>query len=321
MTLTLGSLFDGSGGFPLAGTLCGIEPLWASEIEPFPIAVTKARFPHMKHYGDVSKINGAAVPKVDIITFGSPCQGLSVAGLRKGIHDDPRSTLFYQAVRIIKEMRDSDKADGRTGINVRPRFAVWENVPGAFSSNKGEDFRQVLEELAKVADPEVSIPRSEKWQPAGEIVGNGFSIAWRVLDACGWGVPQRRKRIYLIADLASERGAGKVLFEPESQGRYPSPWGTQRQETAGNPANGVGAVGCMTPWDYEGKRLYGIDGAYPTIPSGENRGRISKPLFTASARTTPTVCCPTTPTAASTKRTRRVHWTLTAGILLAIKAV
>ena len=151
--LTLGSLFDGSGGFPLGGMLAGITPLWASEIEPFAVRVTTKRLPQMKHYGDVSALNGAELPPVDIITFGSPCQDMSIAGKRSGL-DGSRSSLFYEAVRIIKEMRCA--TDGRY-----PRFAVWENVPGAFSSNKGEDFRCVLESLCRVRDETVSVPRHE----------------------------------------------------------------------------------------------------------------------------------------------------------------
>lgn len=148
--LKLGSLFDGSGGFPLASVMHGIEPVWASEIEPFCIRVTKARFPHMKHLGSVTDVNGAAVEPVDIITFGSPCQDLSVAGKQLGIHEGQRSNLFFEAIRIIKEMRNHDELDGRTGVDIRPRFAVWENVPGAFSSNKGQDFRAVIEAFCNV---------------------------------------------------------------------------------------------------------------------------------------------------------------------------
>lgn len=147
MTYTMGSLFDGSGGFPLAASMCGIMPAWASEVEPYPIAVTRSRFPNMKHLGDIGKINGAEIPPVDIITFGSPCQDLSVAGKRAGLKhtgngdkETTRSGLFVEAVRIIKEMREA--TNGKY-----PAFAVWENVPGAFSSSKGEDFRLVLEEL------------------------------------------------------------------------------------------------------------------------------------------------------------------------------
>lgn len=215
--MKIGSLFDGSGGFPLAGVICGMEPVWASEIEPYPLRVTAARFPHMTQLGDVTKINGAEIEPVDVITFGSPCQDLSVAGKQAGIHDGARSSLFFEAVRIIKEMRTNDAVCGRPDEHVRPRYAVWENVPGAFSSNKGADFRAVLQALAEVAggtDVHVPMSKKGKWQRAGCIVGDGWSIAWRQYDAQHWGVPQRRKRIYLIADFASER-AGEILFERE----------------------------------------------------------------------------------------------------------
>lgn len=208
--MKLGSLFDGSGGFPLAGALFGIEPVWASEIEPFPIRVTKQRFPGMKHLGSVTDVHGDQVEPVDMITFGSPCQDLSVAGKQAGIHDGERSNLFFEAIRIIKEMRD-------VSANKFPRFAVWENVLGAFSSNKGADFRAVLQAFCDVCEGgRISVPQPQggRWKSAGCIVGNGFSIAWRVYDAQFWGVPQRRKRIYLIADFRSEC-AGEILFEPE----------------------------------------------------------------------------------------------------------
>ena len=208
--MKLGSLFDGSGGFPLAGALFGIEPVWASEIEPFPIRVTKRRFPGMKHLGSVTEVKGNEVEPVDIITFGSPCQDLSVAGKQKGIHDGERSNLFFEAIRIIKEMRDGTS-------NQYPRFAVWENVPGAFSSNRGADFQAVLQAFCDICEESgVSVPQPQggRWKPFGCIVGNGYSIAWRVYDAQGWGVPQRRRRVYLIADFAGER-AGEILFEQE----------------------------------------------------------------------------------------------------------
>ena len=214
--MKLGSLFDGSGGFPLAGTLFGIEPVWASEIEPFPIRVTKQRFPGMKHLGSVTDINGAEIEPVDIITFGSPCQDLSVAGKQAGIHDGERSNLFFEAIRIIKEMREHDRATGRADDILRPRFAVWENVPGAFSSNKGKDFQAVIQAFSEVCEPGFSVPEPDKgkWKPAGFVLGNGWSLAWRVYDAQFWGVPQRRKRIYLVADFGSP-SAGKILFERE----------------------------------------------------------------------------------------------------------
>nr|DAI55338.1 MAG TPA: Cytosine specific methyltransferase [Caudoviricetes sp.] len=232
--LTLGSLFDGSAGFPLGGLISGITPVWASEIEPFPIRVTTKRLPQMKHYGDISKMNGGEIPPVDIITFGSPCQDMSVAGKRDGLSGS-RSSLFYQAVRIIKEMRC--KTDGRY-----PRFIVWENVPGAFSSNKGEDFRAVLEEVCKIKENNVSVPKPSKWQSAGKILGDGYSVAWRQLDAEFWGVPQRRKRIYLVADFAGWC-AGKILFESEGLSGYSSQGFRAWQETANGSAESIGETG------------------------------------------------------------------------------
>lgn len=212
--MKLGSLFDGSGGFPLAGALFGIEPAWASEIEEFPIKVTSKRFPNMKHLGSVTDIHGDQIEPVDIITFGSPCQDLSIAGKQAGIHDGERSNLFFEAIRIIKEMRENDRSVGRPDDLLRPRFAVFENVTGAFSSNKGKDFQAVLQAFCDIKDPGLFVPEPPKgkWKHAGCIVGDGFSIAWRVYDAQFWGVPQRRKRLFLIADFGSER-AGEILFK------------------------------------------------------------------------------------------------------------
>ncbi len=230
MSMTLGSLFDGSGGFPLAGSMCGFKPLWASEIEPYPIAVTRSRFPDMQHLGDISKIDGGKIPPVDIITFGSPCQDLSVAGKRAGLkhegHGDEettRSGLFMEAVRIIKEMRKA------TDDNY-PRFALWENVPGAFSSNKGEDFRVVLEELIKIVEPDAVMPDvpEKGWAYADSFRGDGWSLSYRVFDTQYWPrTPQRRKRIYLAADFGGQC-AGEILFEREGlRGDYATgraPW-------------------------------------------------------------------------------------------------
>ncbi len=233
-SLTLGSLFDGSGGFPLGGVLSGITPVWSSEIEPFPIRVTTARFPNMKHYGDISKMSGAAVEPVDIITFGSPCQDMSVAGKRNGL-DGSRSSLFYEAIRIIKEMREA--TNGKY-----PRFIVWENVPGAFSSNKGEDFKAVLEEVCKIKDEQVSISKPSKWENAGRIMGDSYSVAWRLLDAQYWGVPQRRQRIYLVADFDGGC-AGKILFESEGLSGYSSESFLSWQRTACCSAKSTGETG------------------------------------------------------------------------------
>lgn len=234
--LTLGSLFDGSGGFPLAGLLAGIQPVWASEIEPFPIRVTTKRLPFVKHLGDINSIHGDEIEPVDIITFGSPCTDMSVAGKRAGL-GGKQSSLFYEAVRIIKEMRCA--TDGKY-----PRFIVWENVPGAFSSNKGEDFRCVLEEICSVRDEGVSVPGPPKgkWPNAGEIVGDGYSVAFRVFDAQLWGVPQRRKRIYLVGDLAGW-GAGKILFESEGVSGYSAEGFRTWQGAARHTEEGAGAAG------------------------------------------------------------------------------
>ena len=249
----LGSLFDGSGGFPLAGALCGIEPRWASEVEPYPIAVTRARFPNMKHLGDISKINGAEIEPVDVITFGSPCQDLSVAGKRAGLkheangdEETTRSGLFMEAVRIIKEMREA--TNGKY-----PRFALWENVPGAFSSNKGEDFRIVLEELVKIVEPSAVMPAVPKngWPYADSYIGDGWSLAYRVFDAQYWGVPQRRRRIHLVADFRGER-AREVLFERQGVRGYFTEGRTPWQ---GTPADAQGSTGAN---DREGEGFDGV---------------------------------------------------------------
>ena len=247
-TLTLGSLFSGSGGFELAGMLAGIIPVWASEIEPFPIRVTTKRMPFLNHYGDVSKMNGADVEPVDIITFGSPCTDLSVAGKRAGL-EGHQSSLFYQAIRIIEEMRCATNGE-------YPKYIVWENVPGAFSSNKGRDFKAVLEAVIGVACPgtEVPAPEKERWPYADLYMGEGWSVAYRTLDAQYWGVPQRRKRIFLVADFAGG-SAGKVLFESEGMSGYSAESFRAWQRAAGNPAPCPGTPGCLVLNDQGGRRM------------------------------------------------------------------
>lgn len=195
----------------------------------------------MKHLGDITKIHGDQIEPVDCITFGSPCQDLSIAGRRAGLAGE-RSGLFMEAVRIIKEMRSSTNG-------LHPTFAIWENVPGAFSSNGGEDFRAVLEELARVEQPDVSIPRPPRggrWSKAGAIAGNGWSLAWRQLDSQYFGVAQRRKRIALILDLGGQR-AGEILFERTSLSRHPDPcipaWKEVTGLTANRPAGNDRVVG------------------------------------------------------------------------------
>ena len=229
-----GALFSGSGGFELAARMCGIKSVWASEIEPFPIRVTRAQFPEMEHIGDIGMAKGASLVPVDIISGGSPCQDMSIAGRRRGLKGE-RSVLFMDYIRIVKEMREK---------HGKPRFMVWENVPGAFSSNKGEDFRCVLEEIAGIAEPGVSVPGPPKgkWRKSGEIVGDGYSIAWRVLDAQYWGVPQRRRRIFLVADFGSEC-AGKILFERGGLSRNFTEGRKETQDIASAPEAGIGASG------------------------------------------------------------------------------
>lgn len=196
----------------------------------------------MRHLGDITKINGANAPIVDVITGGSPCQDLSIAGKRAGL-DGERSGLFMEQLRIIKEMRKRDKDEnGRTNQFIRPRYMVWENVPGAFSSNGGEDFRIVLEETAKVADETAAIPRpSGKWTSAGTIVGYGWSIAWRVHDAQFWGVPQRRKRIALVADFGGHT-APEILFERKSVFGDFEPGGEKREGASAGTESGIGSA-------------------------------------------------------------------------------
>ena len=270
--LTMGSLFDGSGGFPLAASLNGVQPIWSSEIEPYPIKVTSKRFPHMKHYGNINELSGKELAPVDIITFGSPCQDMSMAGKRRGMLntcsnckaeykitaeeekcpkcgtdlEKTRSGLFVEAIRIIKEMREATNG-------THPTFIIWENVFGAYSSNKGEDFRTVLEEICSITDHSLSIPKpaDNKWLKAGEVVGDNHSIAWRTLDAQYWGVPQRRRRIYLVADFRGQR-ATEILFK--SAGLQ---WDTEksrktRQGAAADPERSLRKTGTDT------ELIYGI---------------------------------------------------------------
>jgi len=235
--LTLGSLFDGIGGFPLAAVRNGILPVWASEIEPAPISISKRHFPAMRHLGDIRNINGAEIEPVDIISFGSPCQDLSISGRRAGL-DGERSGLFLQAVRVIKEMRIATN-------KTCPARIIWENVPGAFSSNKGRDFQTVIQEIAGIAEQGVSIPRPSRkigWLAAGAVMGDSFSLAWRVMDAQYWGLPQRRRRIYLVADFAG-RGAGEILFKQDSKTGNIEKGKKERKGIAGNIENSIRVAG------------------------------------------------------------------------------
>lgn len=307
MEKTLGSLFDGIGGFPLAGSYSGFKTLWASEIEPFPIRVTQMQFPQMRHLGDITKINGAAIEPTAVITGGSPCQDLSVAGLRAGMAQKcsqcgmefdikevraycpacgaeikkTRSGLFMEQVRIVKEMRKADAERGRTGQFVRPRFMVWENVPGAFSSHGGEDFRIVLEETCRVADDSVHIPRSPaRWPVVGAVMGNGFSVAWRVLDAQYWGVPQRRRRIFLVADFGGE-SAPEILFKRESMSGNSAQGGATGQKTAvGLEVSTPKAIAIDNNCQDSRFRLTGD--ICPTLPAKAGTGGNNGPMLAVS---------------------------------------
>ena len=237
-SLTLGSFFDGIGGWLLAAKHAGVKPVWASEIDDFPATVSAHHFPQVTQLGDITKINVVELEPTDIICAGSPCQDLSVAGKREGLAGE-RSGLFVDAIKLVHGLRE------RTG---KPRYFVWENVPGAFSSNKGMDFRAVLEEISQT---EIPIPQGGKWAKSGMVEWNGGSLAWRVLDAQYWGVPQRRKRIFLVAYFGGLT-AGEILFERESVCGNPSESEEEREKVAGNAGT---STDCTS---------YGIDHAITT---------------------------------------------------------
>lgn len=232
--MTLGSLFDGIAGFPLAAAQNGIKTIWASEIVGDCIDIVKKHFPEIQHLGDITKINGGEIPPVDIISFGSPCQNLSTAGNQKGL-DGEKSQLFFEAIRIIYEMRGA--TNGKY-----PKYIIWENVAGAFSSNKGQDFRRVLEEITKTYIP---MPNSRRWATSGMVRSAAGSTAWRQLDAQYWGVPQRRKRIYLVHNFNGER-APEILFECESVLGYTAQGRTEGKNIAGSAGSSIEATSTGT---------------------------------------------------------------------------
>ena len=231
--LTLGSLFDGIGGFPYAASFYGIRPLWASEIVPECVAVTRRHFPDMAHLGDITQLHGGMIPPVDILTFGSPCQGLSLAGRRLGLADE-RSGLFMEAIRIIREMQEATHGK-------YPQFAIFENVPGALSSNGRRDYQAVLEAFTGA---KVSMPKSGRWANAGMARGRGVDLAWIIYDAQHFGTAQRRRRLFLVADFRGKR-AGEILFVPKSLRGYFEAGGTPRQGIAAFTASGAGAAGAV----------------------------------------------------------------------------
>ena len=229
--ITLGSLFDGIGGFPYAASFYGVHSLWASEIVPECVSITKRHFPDMAHMGDVTELHGAKLAPVDIITFGSPCQGLSISGRRLGLADK-RSGLFMEAIRIIYEMRKATN-------DQYPRFALFENVPGALSSAGGFDFKTVLEAFTQT---EIPMPGSGRWADAGMVRSRSVDLAWIVYDAQYFGTAQRRRRLFLVADFRG-KCAGEILFVPKSLRGYFEAGGTPRQGLAAFAETGSGTAG------------------------------------------------------------------------------
>ena len=206
--LTMGSLFSGSGGFELASLIAGIRPVWASEVEPYPIRVTTRRMPWLRHLGDIHDIRGGEVEPVDIITGGSPCQDVSIAGKRTGL-EGARSGLFFEMIRVIREMRE--KTDGRY-----PRYIIWENVPGAFSSSGGEDFRTVIEEFCRIRYPEVSVPKAEKWHGAGLILEDGFSLSRGEFSMPSTGESPREGGASTLSSILMEGVPERYFLSPRA---------------------------------------------------------------------------------------------------------
>jgi len=262
-----------TGGFPLAAQRNGVTPVWASEIEAFPIEVTKIRFPDMLHVGDITKIKGAELMPVDVVCGGSPCQDLSLANIKRAGLQGERSSLFLEQIRVIKEMRNHEYSQGRAADTIRPRYMVWENVPGAFSSADGEDFRTVLEETCRIVDDTVSIPRPPEgvWKPAGAILGDQFSVAWRVYDAQYWGVAQRRRRIFLVADFRGH-SAPEVLFK--QGGLFGSaPEGEEtRQGTTSNPERCIALSG-----ETVARTITARGDSSPCVDRGQNVVLVERP--------------------------------------------
>ena len=271
--MTLGSLFDGIGGWLVAAVHSNIKPIWSSEIEKFCLAVTKKHFPEVVQLGDICKIDGGKIEPVEIICAGSPCQDLSIAGKRGGLNGE-RSGLFFRAVDIVRQMRIA--SDGKF-----PKYFVWENVTGAISSNGGLDFKTVLEEIA---ESEIPMPKSGKWAKAGLVRGGKCEIAWRVLDAQYFGVPQRRKRIFLVADFTGNRAA-KILFECESVSRNIEESGGERKRNSARTENGVDESKLMLSENHgEDCRYKRLEKVSETVQSFYGTGGNNMPIGTLNAR-------------------------------------
>lgn len=249
-----GSLFDGIGGFIIPTSKYNIKTIWTSEIDNNCNKLIHSKFTDLKQYGDITKVSGYEIEPVDIITFGSPCNNLSLAGNRKGFGGD-ESVLFYEAVRIINEMRDATNGE-------YPKFIIWENVVGALSSNDGNDFKQVLKEIAKT---NISIPRSNKWAKSGMVRSKQVNLEWRVFDSQYWGVPHSRKRIFLVADFRTDRGCcGEILFEQQGMSRHIKKSNSNEKEITKNNAKSLRTTG-------EGKQVVStIFASYGTKWNGNN---------------------------------------------------
>lgn len=266
--MTLGSLFDGIGGWQLAAIHNDVTPIWSSEVEKFPLAVTKERFPETIQLGDITQIDGAKINPVDIICAGSPCQDLSIAGKQEGLNGK-KSGLFYRAINIIRQMRIATNGE-------YPKFFVWENVPGAFSSNRGMDFKAVLEEIT---ESEIPIPRSGKWATAGMARSGKCDVAWRVLDAQYWGVPQRRKRVFLVADFGTGgRCADKILFEPKGLSGNTSKSGAERKNDTDRVRESLENTSRVYENHANDSRITKCDNVSPTISRRCGTGGNNLPL-------------------------------------------
>lgn len=259
--MSLGSLFDGVGGWLLAASHNNVKSLWSCEIDDFPATVSRFHFPDVKQYGDITKVSGYELEPVDIVCAGTPCQDLSIAGKRAGLAGE-RSNLFYEAIRIMREMRE--KTDGKY-----PKYFVWENVTGAFSSNRGHDFRVVLQEITEA---EIPMPESKKWAESGMVRGPKCNVEWRVLDAQYWGVPQRRKRIFLVADF---RGftTGEILFECEGLQRDSEESEREGQDLAADVGTGTRNTVKAVGFDGYNGALTGEKAATLGVNCGMSTGR------------------------------------------------
>lgn len=268
--ITVGSLFDGIGGWLLAAKRAGLRPLWSSEIDPFPASISHSHFPEVDQLGDITKIE--RLPFADIICAGSPCQDLSVAGKREGLKGE-RSGLFLCSTRLVWRMREESAGK-------YPSCFIWENVPGALSSNVGKDFRIVLEEILQTEIPD---PASGRWANAGVVRTEKRAASWRVLDAQFWGVPQRRRRVFLIANLAGNDGT-EILFEPPGLSGNPETGGQTEEEASRDLTGSSGDTGkddgtILMDIAHHDAAVRIQDGTSPTLTAHMGTGGLNVPVL------------------------------------------